>query len=265
MSYSEDEAIGADDKYRQAIRIGQGTKEVAATKEFAVNATGNLFVATTINNKATSDSVIAEEAKKAFGQVSVIFAAMTKAMEEEGESKIYDYETINRVVSGCGLFVKVTDSSIDFESKKIGITFGIELIETLFGLSGGLGGIAKSLTDMIIGVGREAKSITVAADTAETTKQVGTIVFVCEYLLGAVSITPIVLAVNAFDAKQAFEAGPCLKAGGQAQKIRINKQVYSFVAPEFMKEASTLLEAMENKEFLELVDELKGYIDQGDN
>lgn len=264
MSFNENEAINADDQYRQALRIGSSAKDVAATKQFAVSATGNLFVATTLSGNSVGDADIPKEAKKAFGQVSVFFAAMTKAMvSENGDSRVYDYETINKVVSGSGMFVKMTDSLITFESKEWGIKFGIDLIETLFGLSGGLGAIAKSLSDMIMGVGKEAKSITVDADTEETEKRVGTIIFVCEYLLGAVSITPIVLSINAYDAKEAFNAGPCLKAGRKAKRIRIVKQVYSFVAPELIKEAGTLNDALDDKELNKLVNQLKSFIEDG--
>lgn len=261
MSFDEKEAIVADDDYRKALRIGSGAKNVAATKEFAISATGNLFVATTLNGGNTGDTEISDEAKKAFGQVSVFFAAMTKAMvDKDGNAKVYDYEVINKIVSGSGMFVKVTDSQINFSSSEWGVKFGMDLIETLLGLSGGLGAIAKSLSDMIIGVGKEAKSITVASDTENTEKKVGTIIFVCEYLLGAVSITPIVLSINAFDAKEAFDAGPCLAVGRKASQIRIVKQVYSFVAPELIKEASALNDALEDKELNALVNQLKGYI-----
>ena len=260
MPFNQDEALNADDKYRQALNIGGDAKDVAATKEFAVNATGNLFVATTLNGGASGDAEVSAEAKKAFGQVSVFFAAMTEAMAKNGHSRLYDYETIDKVVSGSGLFVKVTDSQVNFTSQSVGLQFGADLIETLFGLSGGLGNIAKSLSDMIMGIGKEAKTITVSENSENTDKQVGTIIFICEYLLGAVSITPIVLCIDAKDAAEAFAAGPCLKGNRHTQSIKIEKQVYSFVAPELISQAATLNDAMNNKEMNTLVTELQGYI-----
>ena len=58
------------------------SSEIPATKQFAVNATGNLFIATTLNGGYAGNATISEEAEEAFGQVSVFFAAMTKAMSE---------------------------------------------------------------------------------------------------------------------------------------------------------------------------------------
>lgn len=263
MSLDQEKSINADDEFRSALRIGNEAKEVAATKAFAVNATGNLFVATTLNGGEAGNADISEEAKIAFGQVSVFFAAMTKAMvENDSTSKVYDYETINEIVSKSGMFVKVTDSEIIFKSSAWGIKFGQDLITTLLGLSGGLNTIAKSLTDMIVGIGKKADGIEIGADNQQSRKKVGTIVFVCEYLLGAVSITPIVLSIDAEDAQKAYRAGPCFKANSKENKIDIVKQVYSFVPPEFMKQAVALNEAMNNEQFLDLVKQLKGYISQ---
>ncbi len=260
--YNEDDAINADEKYRKALRLGGDAKEIAATKEFAVNATGNLFVATTLNGGLPGTTQISQEALTAFSQVSVFFSAMTKAMNEEnGKSRLYDYDSINKLVSRSGMFVKVTDSNVSFQSRSIGLAFGQDLIETLFGLSGGVSAIAKSLADMIVGIGKEAKSIEIQADSKENRKQVGTIIFVCEYLMGAVSITPIVLSIDAEDAKNAFSAGPCLKGKQFTQKIRIIKQVYTFVPPEFIKEAAKLHSAMNDDGLKKLVDELRYLID----
>ncbi|HCV04642.1 MAG TPA: hypothetical protein DG048_18555 [Pseudoalteromonas sp.] len=259
--FQEDDAINADENYRKALRLGDA-KEVAATKEFAVNATGNLFVATTLNGGLPGSTQISQEALTAFSQVSVFFAAMTKAMiDENGKSRVYDYDTINKIVSGSGMFVKVTDSDVIFHSRSVGLSFGQDLIETLFGLSGGVKAIAKSLADMIVGVGKEAKNIEITADTQDYQKQVGTIIFVCEYLMGAVSITPIVLSINAKDASDAFSAGPCLKGKHFNQAIRIIKQVYTFVPPEFIKEAAKLNQAMNDDGLKKLVDELRDLID----
>ena len=108
---------------------------------------------------------------------------------------------------------------------------------------------------------QEAKNIEITADTQDYQKQVGTIIFVCEYLMGAVSITPIVLSINAKDASDAFSAGPCLKGKHFNQAIRIIKQVYTFVPPEFIKEAAKLNQAMNDDGLKKLVDELRDLID----
>ena len=233
------------------------SSEIPATKQFVVNATGNLFVATTLNATGKESAFISGEAEEAFGEVSVFFAAMTKALSE-ADAGVYNYDAINKLVSSSGLFVKVTESIIDFESKQKGITLGSHLIQALLGLSGGLASIGKSLMDMIMGMGRE--SVKIASDTSSQSKKVGTIIFVCEYLLGAVSITPIIISVDATTAKGLWEAGPCLKVESSQIKMKIDKAVYLFVPPSFVKHASALNEAMSDPEFNNLVESMKSVI-----
>lgn len=231
--------------------------EIPATKQFAVNATGNLFVATTLNGSGQGGSSISGEAEEAFGQVSVFFAAMTKAMSEAGVA-LYNYDAIDKLVASSGLFVKVTETSVDFESAQRGITLGSQLVQTLLGLSGNLASIGKSLLDMIMGMGRE--SVKIASDTSSQSKKVGTIIFVCEYLLGAVSITPVVISIDAETVKGIWEAGPCLKIEHSEIKMRIHKSVYLFVPPSFVKHAAGINEAMSDPEFNNLVESMRSDI-----
>lgn len=233
------------------------SSEIPATKQFVVNATGNLFIATTLNGGDTENATISEEAEEAFGQVSLFFAALTKAMSEAGAS-LYDHDAIDSLVSSSGLFVKVTESKIHFESSQWGVTFGNQLIQTLFGLSGNLASIGKSLMDMIAGMGKE--SIKIKSETSSKKTKVGTIVFVCEYLLGAVSITPIVISVDAKDAAGVWEAGPCFKVQRKKNQIKIIKSIYLFVPPSFVKHAVSLNEAMSDPEFNNLVESIKSVI-----
>lgn len=163
MSDFGNDFIEANSDFRQSF-ASSGVHEVPATKEFVVNATGNLFVATTLNGGIDGDSTISEEAKTAFGQVSVFFAAMTKAMAEEGKT-LFDYKSINNVVSTSGLFVKVTDSNVRFTSKAWGVKLGNQLVQTLFGLSGSLGSIGKSLMNMVGSIGKEANGIEISSES----------------------------------------------------------------------------------------------------
>ncbi|MGQ1786190.1 MULTISPECIES: hypothetical protein [unclassified Saccharicrinis] len=235
--------------------------EIPATKQFVVNATGNLFVATTLNGVDTDHVTISNEAEEAFGQVSLFFAAMTKAMTEAG-ANLYDYDALDKLVSSSGLFVKVTQSNIRFISSQWGLTIGNQLIQTLFGLSGNLASIGKSLMDMIVGMGEE--SIKIESESSSKKTRVGTIVFVCEYLLGAVSITPIIISVDAKEAARIMKAGPCLSFENKRYEISIRKAVYLFVPPSFVKHAVSLNEAMSDPEFNNLVESIKSAISENE-
>lgn len=136
MSTPQPGTVVSNAQTRAANLTTTNSNEVPATKQFVVNATGNLFIASTLNSTA-GGSVLPQEAENAFGEVSVFFAALTKAMAESGTS-LYDYDALNKLVSSSGLFVKVTESNIQFESKQTGVTLSSQLIQTLLGLSGNL-------------------------------------------------------------------------------------------------------------------------------
>lgn len=239
----------------RAANITSGkSSEIPASKQFVVNSTGNIFVATTLNNSNSENIQISKDAEESFGQVSIFFSALTKALSQANAS-VYNYEAINKVVSTSGLFVKVTEVKIDFLSKQRGITLGSQLIQALLGLSGNLASIGKSLTDMIMGMGKE--SVNISNHTNSDNKKVGTIIFVCEYLLGVISITPIVISIDAESVKKIWEAGPCLKAESYDVEIEIDKTIYLFVPPSFVKHAASINEAMSDPEFNNLVESLR--------
>ena len=244
----------SDAASRSQLFAAAGQSEQPATKVFAVNATGNLFVASTLN-EGNSSVELSAEATKAFGEVSVFFSALTKTMALKGKG-VYDYDTLKQVISSSGLFVQVSETDIDFKSSSWGITFGGDLVKAVLGASGGLAGIAKGLMDMISGIGAAASSISISGSSEKEQSRLGTIIFVCEYLMGAVSITPIIVSVSAEKANKAFGAEPCLKASKDLVELDIRKSVYLFVPPSFMEQAGELNKAMQDSDFSQLVDSL---------
>ena len=132
-------------------------------------------------------------------------------------------------------------------------------MQALLGFSGSLASLGKSLMDMLAGIGKQG-DIAVSGNSDSNKTKVGTILFVCEYLMGAVSITPIVLSVDAKSAQGLWQAGPCFKAQKSSNTIRINKTVYMFVPPVFVKQAISLNEAMADPEFNNLVESLSASI-----
>lgn len=232
----------------------KNTTNIPATKQFVVNATGNLFVATTLSSPNTPED-ISEEAKEAFGQVSVFFAAMTKAMSESGADSLYDFEALNKLIEGSGLFINMNQSTIEYESSSWGLEFSNELIQGLFGLSGDLTKIAQSLRSLIGSLGKEGFKF--ASKRESTGKKIGTIVFVCEYLMGAVSITPLVFYIEVDKNKKELKVGPCFNSNSDSLTITIEKEVHMFVPPKFIEYASELNQAMADPEFNNLVESMK--------
>lgn len=237
-----------------------------ATKIFAVNATGNLFVASTLNGGDNSNANITAEAQTAFGQVSVFFAAMTKAITETANPNstetpkkpysIYDHEALQMVINKSGLFVQVGQSDVTFTSTSWGVEFSVELVKAILGgFSGDLASIGKSLFSLITSVGKEG--IGISGNSKSTTSKVGSIIFICEYLLGAVSITPMVVYLDVKKSSQNLKVGPCFKEHSSSLKWELHKDTYMFVPPAFMSQAGTMNAAMTNPDFEELVKSLK--------
>lgn len=252
--------MAEDNKYIETITKNtnaesfyNNSSNIPATKQFVVNATGNIFIATTLSAPETPEN-ISDEAKEAFGQVSVFFAAMTKAMSEAAES-LYDYEALNKLIEESGLFVNMTQSTVKYESSNWGLTFSNELIQGLLGLSGDLRKIAQSLRSLIGTLGKEGFKFSRNKDA--TNKKIGTIVFVCEYLMGAVSITPLVFYIETEKNKKSLEVGPCFSQHSEKLEVLIEKEVHMFVPPKFIKHASELNKAMNDPEFNDLVESMK--------
>lgn len=256
-------AIQSSDASRlQELASIKSVDNQPATKTFAINATGNLFVASTLNG---DDAGLTADAEKAFGQVSVFFAAMTKAIAESTNPKtgkaysFYDYQAIDAVVKESGLFVQVGQNDINFKSNSWGIQFSTELVQAVLGgFSGDMASVGKALFSMITSMGAKGNSdIKISGSSSKLDSKVGAIIFVCEYLLGAVSISPIVVYIDVEKSKSAFEAGPCFKTEATKTELVLHKEVYLFVPPVFMSQAGTMNEAMANPEFQKLVTQMK--------
>lgn len=255
---NENKYIETISKDTNAESFYSNSLNIPATKQFVVNATGNLFVATTLSSPDTPED-ISDEAKEAFGQVSVFFAAMTKAMAESSADSLYDFDAMNKLIEKSGLFINMTQSTVKYKSSSWGLSFSNELIQGLLGLSGDLTKIAQSLRSLIGTLGKEGFKI--SGSSSSTNKKIGTIVFVCEYLMGAVSITPLVFYIETSKNKKALEVGPCFSKHNESLEVLIEKEVHMFVPPKFIQHASKLNKAMNDPEFNELVESMKKSID----
>ena len=250
--------VSSPSSRRSMLGAAGDMRSKPATKQFAVNATGNLFVASTLNSISpdsndAGQAELSEKALQAFGQVSVFFAAMTKAIALEGKS-IYDQEALSSVIRESGMFVQVSKSDIDFTSHSYGITFSNEMIQAIMGMSGDLASIGESLFSLLRQVGREG--FKVSQSSTEKNTKVGSIIFVCEYLLGAISISPMLVYMDAKEAEDELTVGPCLKSEASTASWKISRETFLFVPPVFMKEAGTINQAMEDPEFLKLVSKM---------
>src|SRR5437868_12143560 len=87
---------------------------VEATKYYIFNETGNIMMASTSDMGVD----IQQSVRDVFAEVSVFFAAMTRAISttinpKTGEPySMYNYTALERIISGSGLFVHVTQTDL---------------------------------------------------------------------------------------------------------------------------------------------------------
>lgn len=206
-------------------------------KKFIFSATGNIMISTTEDSSADIDQSV----RGVFNEVSVFFAAMTKAISttkrpgNDDNYTLYDYTALEKVIDGSGCFIHCTQEDIKYTSNSFGADFSKELISALLGLPKGGGSLAFAQA-MLASMGKEA--VKIAGDKSTDENRIGNIVFVCELLFGMPIISAIVVYVDNKIAKTTFEAGPCVHIESQQITMEMHKGVYMFVTPAFIRKYS---------------------------
>lgn len=256
-----DQSIPVVDGNKMIQQAGiSNAKTNPATKVFAVNATGNLFVASTLNGGEDGNTELTEAAQKAFSQVSVFFAAMTKAIASQNKS-LYDYDAINKVITNSGMFVQIGEMDYTFKTSSWGLELSGELVKVMMaGFTGNMAAIGKAISPLMNSMGSEG--IKISRDKSSQSSKVAALIFVCEYLLGAVSITPILVVADMQKMSSTIKASPCFTQTSSKLTYELKKYQYMFVPPEFMNEAVAINEAMANPDFQDLVKELVSSIEE---
>lgn len=250
-----------DDPKRTPLKAPVKTeKNIQATKYYVFNETGNIMMAST---DSTTDA-IQQSVRDVFAEVSVFFAAMTKAISTTknpkdpngGNYSLYNYAALEQVIDGSGLFVHVTEEDIQYDTESYGVDFSKQLIESLLGLATGEGELAFA-SAMVASMGSEGLRIN--ANASESDAKVANIVFVCEYLLGMPVVSAIVVYADVSKNIEHINAGPCFSYDKIESHWKLHKDTYMFVTPTFIQKYAGDLEAAEtNPEFAALVDYLKG-------
>lgn len=229
---------------------------VEAPKEFSFNETGNIMVASTKIDGGT----IEKEVQDVFQEVSVFFAAMTKALTMAGDS-LYDIEAVRKVIDSSGLFVHVTEEQVSVTYSQFSGNMSAELIEALLGLASGTGEMAFA-SAMVKAIGSHGFSVTMGHSSSSN--KVGNIVFVCEYILGMAVVSAIVVYADATENDEWFKVGPCISGHSVQQALNMTKDTFLFVVPAAIKKYGGDLAGVENdSEYQALVRELLGYLDPG--
>lgn len=236
------------------------SKNIELPKYYTFNETGNIMLATTVGESAE----IQESVRKVFAEVSVFFAAMTKAMattinpETSKPYSLYNYEALSNIINSSGCFIQVTELDITHATSSYGATFSKELIQGLLGLATGAGALSFA-TGMIASIGKEGLAVSKYKDKQKS--KVGNIVFVCEYLMGMPTISAIVVYIDTSNQTDVFKVGPCLKAESHRVTFEMHKDTYMFVTPTFIREyAGDLNTVKSDAAFGELVASMQEHL-----
>ena len=212
--------------------------------QFRMNQTGNIFYATTSPELQT-------ETKKLFDSVTVLFAAMTKALNAKHKT-LFDYEAWGSVIRGSGYFIEVQKYSKTLKIESGSVELNTQVIQQLLpGLTTGSSmEIAKGVLSALNGTfGGEG--------TTETTK-LGHLLFICEELFGAPSVTVRLF----FATKQShvtITQSPCHKSVAKSIEQLQEGDTFLFVSPDAIAEFAKKF-SDQPQEYKNLVDTLSGYI-----
>lgn len=242
---------------------------VQAVKHYVFNETGNIMLAST--DKKTDE--IQQSVRDVFAEVSVFFAAMTKAISETVNPKgkadkngnlpyynLYNYDALEAIIDGSGYFVHVNEEDVSYTTSSWGANFSKELIEAILGLATGSGELGFA-TAMVNSMGKEGVSI--SGQSSSLTSKVANIIFVCEYLLGMPVVSAIVVTADSKTVSQTVSVGPCFKEQSSSTTMTVHKDTYMFVTPAFIKQyAGDLSSIMNDPEYLKLIMQLESLIER---
>jgi hypothetical protein len=242
--------------------VMQDSSLVEEGKSFVFNQTGNIMVSTTQDPSVP----LSGDVMDVFNEVSVFFAAMTKAITNTPNPKnnnepysIFNCDALEKIIDGSGCFVEVTKEEVTYQSHSFGLSFSRDLLIALLGLPGG--GAMTFASSMVASVGQEG--LRISSSETEKSSKVGSMIFICEYLMGMPIVTVVYLYTDTETVSRTVRVGPCAKATSTSVTMNINKDVYYFVTPalikKYAKDLDTLIGNAEYGEFISYLESvLKG-------
>lgn len=216
-------------------------------KYYVFNQTGNILIS------STSDGDINPDAEKLFNEVSVFFAAVTKALSSK-QKTLYDYTAIEQVLGSSGVLVMMHQEDRTFSLSSTDVSLNVGIITGILGdisLTGVAMQVAKNVVASI------GDAITVSVQSSSSDKKVGNLLFVCEYLLGMPLVTIQLFEVDANELVTIAKSN-CDSYVSTNINFSYHQDTYLFVDPDYIKQFSGLFES--TPDFDKLVQTLAGYI-----
>lgn len=217
------------------IEESKNSHHIPLRKYYAFNETGNVMVCTT-NKRA---EVVNNSLKYMFSDMSIFFAAMTKAIVSSGNesgnvSSIYNSDAIMKILDKSELFVEAKQESTTVSSSEVGDKMSKELTEKLLGREFG-----ESKLSFSRGLFHSM------AAAPKVVGGSGSIFFVCESILDLPMVSAVVVKLNSSKGK-GKQAGKTVEARDMSEILdikeeegtnsivrewRFDKKTYLFISP----------------------------------
>lgn len=220
-------------------------------KYYAFSQTGNVMVSST----AQKESEIDEDVKKVFRKSQVFMAALTAAVFK-AKKNLYDYDAVEKVIGGSGLFVELHREDRTFSYSSTTIDLNTAIISAVLGGVTGAGGALIVAQKIIDNMGSQ---IRIAIEKKESTKKVAHLLFVCENLMGMPMVSISLFYIEAKEAEFTVEVTNCFKVANQKIDFKYHQDTFMFVDPEYISQFTE--DFQENEEFKKIIDRLSKLID----
>jgi hypothetical protein len=221
----------------------EGDKEKGV--QFRLNQTGNIFY-------SMSSRELQGETKKLFESVTVLFAAMAKALASKNKT-IFDYDAWGKIIAKSGYFIEVQKFQKTLSLKSGSLTIDTQVIQQLIpGLTSGSSlEIAKGVLNALNGEFKKEEAV-------EKTK-LAHILFICEELFGAPSVT-VRLFFASQESHKAMTSTPCHKTTSVSFEQLQEANTFLFVSPRTIAEFAGTFGDFPD-EYNKLIGKLSGYVD----
>ncbi|KAF2072445.1 hypothetical protein CYY_006238 [Polysphondylium violaceum] len=210
-------------KFRESLpmlRAAVASNDTEQSVLFRMNQTGNIYY-------ATSSPQLNEATKKLFDSVTVLFTAMTKALRDNGFS-LFDYQAWSDIIGKSNYFVEVQKFQKNLEIKSGAVSIDTQIVQQLLpGLTGNSLDIAKNILSALSG------EFSASSATEET--KIGHILFICEELFGAPSIT-VRLFFASKKTHKSVVSSPCYKSTNSSFEQLQESNTFLFVSPDTIAE-----------------------------
>ncbi|WP_440053480.1 hypothetical protein ACSLBF_11190 [Pseudoalteromonas sp. T1lg65] len=246
------------------------------TKHYVFNETGNIMLCATADSIDSFDDNI----KSAFMDVSIFFAAMTKALSstENPVTKkpfsIFNYQAVKNMLASSGVFVETNVEEGYFASEGVGGALGAELIKTVLNrnFDDNQLSFAKGMLNGMGYQGVDEQTWASLEPSHQDLCRSGNIFFIGELLLGLPQTSAVLINIEPHsvdedsgqmdsDHQSLFKLG--LKnekkhqSMGKTRNWKYKKRTYLFIPPRFFENNIARLGNVESPEFADYVKTLE--------